>query len=478
MKTYWSAFLSLLFLMTLAGCGNEQFGTGGQSSNSTANPLTSYSHQSCSNFTLIKPKVDVVYVVDNSTSTYYIPSDIKVALRNTVTTLSNDFDYRVIGTPLIPTANGNQEYQIMTNSSNLNGVTKTPLTSANDFNFFTLPGQNAGSYEQGFDRTHSFVSQHKTSGLIRSDAHIIIVLVSNGSDNDVERSSPYQQYFSANYNSALQKMKTLKNAGYQLRFNSVTAHEPFDQSGNPRCPSGYFSSLKSYVQMSKDIYTYTRGIEGNTDQDGDSTPDGYDLCGGGIPNIFSSVNNSIHQVLLAHGYRYWPITFAENNESVSLSEIQVTKIASNGAKVNLVRNVDWTYQDNVNPMSINTREVPTSGEPITGRHFIRFNNLLTYPDCVVVTSVSRTEYFDWVVLPRKPLLPVVIKVNGVEIPQSALSTSQVNTSQTLNIKAGYPTAQDENPPVMRTGFMIQITNPQYFYKSGDTVDTSYTPAGI
>ena len=113
-----------------------------------------------------------------------------------------------------------------------------------------------------------------------------------------------------------------------------------------------------------------------------------------------------------------------------------------------------------------------------GRHFVRFNNLLTYPDCVLVTSVSRTEYYDWVVLPRKPLLPVTVRVNGVEIPQSALSTSQVATSQTMNIKAAYPGPTDDNPPVVRTGFMIQITNPQYFYKSGDTVDTQYTPAGI
>ncbi len=125
-----------------------------------------------------------------------------------------------------------------------------------------------------------------------------------------------------------------------------------------------------------------------------------------------------------------------------------------------------------------TRETPTPGEPVTGRHFVRFNDLLMYPDCVLVTSVSRTEYFDFVVLPRKPLLPVTIKVNGVEIPQSALSTSQVNTSQTLNIKAPYPTTQDENPPVLRTGFMIQITNPQYYYRSGDNVESLYTPAGI
>lgn len=470
MKTYWSAFLSLLFLMTLTSCGNEQFGTGGQSANSTANPLTSFSDQSCSSFTLIKPKVDVVYVVDNSASTYYLASDIKNALRNTVDTLSSDFDYRVIGTPLIETANGNNDYQVMTNSSDLSGLPSAPrrIQTSGEFTFFSNPG--GGGFERGLARVNSFVTAQKSSGLIRSNAHTIIVLISNGRDADIEAQGPFGNgetvYNASAFASALNSLKSKKNASYQLRFVSATAHTS--------CKSGWFGSQKSYVQMSKEIYNFT----GATDQDGDSTPDAYDLCGSGFTSIFASVNSSIKQVLIAHGYRFWPITFAENNETVSISEIQVTRVGSNGSRVNLVRDVDWTYQDYGSPMAIDTREVPTPGESVTGRHFVRFNNLLMYPDCVLVTSVSRTEYYDWVVLPRRPLLPVTVRVNGQEIPQSALSTSQVNTSQTLNIKAPYPTAQDENPPVMRTGFMIQITNPQYFYKSGDRVDTQYTPAGI
>ncbi len=470
MKTYRSALISLLFLGALTGCGNEQFGTGGQSANDSVPSVSAFSAQSCSSYTLIKPKVDVVYVVDNSASSYYLASDIKNALRNTVDTLSSDFDYRVIGTPLIETANGNNDYQVLTNSTDLAGLPGAPrrIQGSGDFTFFSNPG--GGGYERGINRVNSFVSAQKSSGLIRSNAHTIIVLISNGRDADIEAQGPYGNgetiYNASAFASALNTLRNQKNASYQLRFNSVTAHTS--------CKSGWFSSQKSYVQMSKEVYS----TSGATDQDGDSSPDAYDLCGSGFSSIFASVNNSIKQVLIAHGYRYWPITFAENNESVDINEIQVTKVASNGSKTQLVKGTDWTYQDNVTPMVINTRETPTAGEPITGRHFVRFNDLLMYPDCVLVTSVSRKEYFDWVVLPKKPLLPVTVKVNGVEIPQSAMSTSQVSTSQTLNIKAPYPAAADENPPVMRTGFMIQITNPQYYYKSGDNVETLYTPAGI
>lgn len=473
MKTYWSAFLSLLFLMALTGCGNEQFGTGGQSANSTANPLTSFSHQSCSNFTLIKPKVDVVYVVDNSASSFYLASDIKLALQRTVDGLSSDFDYRVVGTPLIETSGGNNDYQVMTNSPDLNGIPTDGrrIQSSNGFTFFA--NASGGANERGLNRVHSFVNAHR-GGLIRTQAYTLIVLVSNGRDVEVEPSLNFNNgeigYSSTAFNTALSNMRTLKNnlQAQQLRMISVTAQSS--------CQPGFTPSLRSYVQMSQKLYEDSRA----TDQSGNATPDAYNICTNSISNIFSTVNSAIKQVIVPHGYRFWPITFAENNETVSLDEIRVTKISPNGSRTELARSSEWTYEQR-NPLNPTpTREVPTPGEPISGTHFVRFNNLLMYPDCVLVTSVSRTEYYDWVVLPRRPLLPVTIRVNGQEIPQSALSTSQVNNSQTLNIKADWPNpgSGNDNPPVMRTGFMIQITNPQYFYKSGDSVDTQYTPAGI
>ncbi len=467
MKTYWSAFLSLLFFTMLTGCGNEQFGTGGQSSNDSVPSVSAFSAQSCSTYTLIKPKVDVLYVVDNSASSYYLSNDVKTALRNTVDSLSRDFDYRVIGTPLIQTANGNEDYQVMTNSTDLAGIPGSPkrIQTSSEFTFFANPG--GGGYERGLNRVYGFVNYHK-GNLLRNNAYTLVVLLSNGRDADIEAQSPYGNgesiYNSSNFTIALNNLKSVKNAlmAQQFRFVSVTAHTS--------CNSGWFSSLKSYVQMSKEMYN----ISGASDQDGDSTPDAYDLCGGGVSSIFASVNNAIKQVVIAHGYRFWPITFAENNVTVSTDDIKVTKVSTTGAKTNLVRDVDWTYQDYGSPMPINTRETPTPGEPITGRHFVRFTNLLNYPDCVLVSSISRTETYNYVVLPKKPLLPVTVKVNGVEIPQSALNTGSVGTSQTLNIKF----SPANTPPVMRTGFMIQITDPNYYYKSGDNVESFYTPAGI
>ncbi len=471
MKTYQSAFLFLLFFTFLTGCGNEEFGTGGQSSNSTASPLTSYSHQSCSNFTLIKPKVDVVYVVDNSASTYFLASDIKNALKNTVDTLSSAFDYRVIGTPLIATSGGDNDYQVMTNSTDLAGLPSAPrrIQSSSEFTFFANPA--GGGYERGLNRVYSFVNTHRGS-LLRTNAYTLIVLISNGRDADIEAQGSFGNgettYNSSAFNSALSNLRSVKNSlmAQQFRLVSVTAYTS--------CKPGWFSSQKSYVQMAKTLYQES----GASDQDSDSSPDAYDLCGSGFSSIFSSVNNSIQQVLINHGYRFWPITFAENNESVDINEIQVTRISSNGSRTNLVKNTDWTYLDYGSARSENTRETPTPGEPVYGRHFVRFNSLLTYPDCVLVTSVSRTEYYEWVVLPKKPLLPVTVKINGATVPQTALDTSGVMTSVSRNVKAAYPSAGDQLPPVIKSGYMIRITNPTYYYKSGDNVEALYTPAGI
>src|SRR3989338_8669634 len=102
MKIYWSVIHSLL-LATLVSCGSEQFGTTPQSSTSAPDPLRVYEHHSCTNRTLIPPKVDIVYVVDNSGSSFNIQDSVKAAVRNTVNSISQEFDYRVIGTTLLNT---------------------------------------------------------------------------------------------------------------------------------------------------------------------------------------------------------------------------------------------------------------------------------------------------------------------------------------------------------------------------------------
>lgn len=473
MKIKWSAFYTLSMLLALAGCGSEQFGSSPKTTTESVSPLKSYSHNSCSTYTLIKPKVDVLYVIDNSASSYYIASDIKTAISNTVNSLSADFDYRVVGTPLLETASGNNDYQVMTNSTDLYGIPSDSrkISSSGSFSFFG--NAPISGVEKGLGRVVSFVDAHKNA-LLRPNAYTVIVLVSNGRDLEVEEDAGFgngeTRLNTANYNARLSSLRSLKSPGLnalQLRMISVTAKSV--------CQSGWRSSNLSYVKMAKQLYVDSLAQDS-------AAQDSYDLCSaGGISSIFTAINNSIKQVVLPHSYRYWPITFAENNETVSTSEIRVTKVTPNGSTVDLTRDMEWFYEDRGTAQSVNTRELPTVGEPIVGRHFIRFQNLVTYPDCVLVTSVSRTEYFDYVVLPQKPIIATLsIRINGQVIPKSTTNgwSDETSVQQTINIKAPYPSAADENPPVMRTGFMIKLNGASNYYKSGDNVEVNYNPAGV
>ncbi|MFP5385402.1 MAG: hypothetical protein ACLGHN_04945 [Bacteriovoracia bacterium] len=471
MKIQWSVFLSFLLLFTLVGCGGEEFGTAPQSTKQTPNALTNYSHSSCSTFTLIRPKVDVLYVVDNSSSNYYIPDQVKSALGQTVNSLSSSFDFRVIGTPLLETSQGNADFQVMTNSSDLSGIPSDArrITSASYFSFFSnAPTSGA---EKGLGRLVSFLNAHQNA-LIRRESHLVVVLVSNGRDAEVE-DDPFGTgqtvLNTTNWNARLTSLRNIKTSldSLQLRLISVTAH-------THACKPGWRGSEKSYIKMSKQLYADSGATDNPAKQDA------HDLCNSET-NIFEPINNSIQQVLIPHQYRYWPITFAENDEMVSLNEIRVHKVSSNGTSVELTRNTDWTYEYKNPAENMNTRELPTPGEPVFGSHFIRFSNLLVYPDCVLVTSVSRTEYFGFVVLPQKPVVSSInLRINGRTIPQSSTNgwSDLTSSATTRNIKVPYPAAGDENPPVIRTGFMLQLNGASNYYKSGDNVEVNYIPAGI
>jgi hypothetical protein len=143
--------------------------------------------------------------------------------------------------------------------------------------------------------------------------------------------------------------------------------------------------------------------------------------------------------------------------------------------------VDWFYEDRGSSQTVQTRELPTPGEPVTGRHFIRFNQLITHPDCILVTSVSRTEYFNYIVLPQKPKVETIsVRINGSVVPKSMTNgwSDQTSSVMTRNVKAPYPSPGDENPPIIRTGFMLKLNGSANYYKSGDKVDVNFIPAGI
>ena len=467
MKIQWSVFFSFLLLFTLVGCGGEEFGTSPQSVKGTSNPLRNFSHFACADKTPIKPKVDILYVVDNSGSSFYISNDIKNGVMNTVNKVSTGFDYRIIGAPLIPDSTPYNDYQVLTNSVDPLPDPSRKIISASELTFFQNPGQQYES-EKGLERTINFINN--TGTLFRSDAYLIIVLVSNGRDTFVEidpegdgntiqhvkpNTNPPQTYFTDRVNS-FNSIKTSKNLT-QLRFFAVTA--------GSACKSDWRRSTHSYVAMANTL------------------PDGrhFDLCTGSVSSIFDQVNETVREQIIPHQYRYTPVTFAENTQNnVSVNDIKVHKISDSGAVTELTRNTDWVYEDRGSVQTVNTRELPTPGEPATGRHFIRFTNLISYPDCVQVTSVSKTEYFGFIVLPQPPVVSSIhVTIRGNVIPQSSTNGWTYRGNITVpNIKKPHTASPGgEIPAIPRTGFMIELHGEANYYKAGEE-QVNYIPAGI
>lgn len=472
MKIYWSAFLSFSLLLALVGCGTEQFGTTPQEKAEKPNPVTGFQQASCTGHTLEKPAVDILYIVDNSASNTYVSQDIRTAIQNTINSISTEFDYRVIGTPLLKTSQGNEDYQILSRSRLPSTIPSSKVvTSSTQFSFFNNVVNDVNVVEAGLGRAQNFISNHQTD-LFRQGAYLFIVLVSNGRDTEVEKPDPAYGasadaptvQITTEFNKRKAEFAEIKKylKSQQLRLFSVTA--------NTRCKSGYISSPLSYAAMSQALYdTHGFGYK--------SSADHYDLCQPtSAGQIFADVNANIKQIIVPHTYKYWPITFSETATGLNTSEIKVYKSSPLQAPT-LIPSSHWTYISNTNNTTYQSRVKPNVGEPINNRHLIEFTsgNEVTYPECIQVTSVSNLEYFGYVVIPKDPKPEsVVLKINGRQIPPSTTDGWSLIGEQTRNIKIAHDGFSNK-PEVVRNGYMLQLNGSNNYYKSGDSVEINYIP---
>jgi hypothetical protein len=474
MRIYWSAFLTLLLLFALGGCGQEQFGAAPQTKAEKAPEVSLYTQASCAERTQINPEVDFLYLVDNSSSNYYISSSIKAEIEKTISSVSNQFDYRIIGTPLLKTAGGDEDYQVLAKSPKklASSFDNKKIKAPSDFNFFSNIVQ--GSNEPGLRRAIEFMTAHQSDGLFRKNAYTFVVIVSNGRDTEVEvPMSPTTQetiQLTTVYNERLQSFATLK-----AYFNSKQ-FRLFSIAPLSSCVSGYKPAKKSYAAMSKDLYlAHSPAL---TDQGtSDAYPDHYDLCSS-VSSVFSSINSTIKQVTLPHKYKYWPMT--ATNDYLDPSSIKVFKSSPSSAPVEI--KTGWKYVNNSSNATYNTRIEPTPGEPTSARHLVEFDpgSEIVYPSCVNITSSTYPEYFGYIVIPRQPDFqqPVIVKINGKVIPKSETDGwSWIGYKANFNIKVPHDGAPD-TPEALKSGFMFKLNGSANYYQSGDSVEVNYLQADL
>lgn len=490
--------LTLLGLGLLGACSKEQFAGTPKAENLTADNVSVSQNQTCAGHTLVKPPVDILYIVDNSQSAAFLSSTIRQQVRQTVQSVSAEFNYRILIAPLFAvngSAMGENALPVVTNDAN--GINQGTIISPESLDVSSFFASTSGATsEAGFDRAITVLNNYRgPGGVFRQGAHTIVVLVSNGDDTSVLNDSAGQISFNGTkYGqkvTAFNNMKTTLSA-QQLRFFSVVA--------NSTCQSGWKHGY-AYRRMSCDLYAssgatdqqgrFTSGGCGllaqgtNPDYPNDPsksyysiytgiTPDSYNLCNSDTSSLYAGVNSSIRQEVLDHYYNWWPIT---NDPGAVIdtdpSAIQVVKLKSNGQQEIIGASATNGYVYRGARYNQNTRFLPTAGEPQTGLFVELFGNArVQYPDCVFVRTQTPVETYEYVVVPTRPdfTKPFQILKNGVTVPTTHWTFENYQTNKNIKVNGS-------GAPLLRTGYFIKLASP-YTYVSGDNMSTLYTPAPI
>lgn len=529
---------NLCLILLLPGlffsCAKEEFAATRGQKQETVPQVVRASSSVCSNFTLIRPKVDLLFLWDNSSSSYFINPQTREALNRLVENVSNRFDYHIVLAPLVRPTNWqiNEHVRLVAfDDQGLNSqaiAMRIPKENASSSLNFPTAG---GNIEAGLNRAKELLEANQSNGIFRQGANTLIVLMSTEDDNhymQVNNLSFPSSTIQNNYVShKLHELLCLRGnydgrlgAGYtgsygvncsgapalnstMMRFISVVAHHPTVCSQN-----GIINSKRgvAYIRASNDIYNepYSNGTPLPVDQFNRATPDSTDICLRNYDSIFDGVNSAIQDTVVAHTYKFWPVDQA--SRSVDPATIKVRKgtgqeffaIPNN---VNIIESAMDTNDTDVFGAPVNgwryvgvqnntpTRFLPSSGEPYSGHLIQLFGQAkVTYPECLQVTYDSQVKYIGYVHIPGKPLeSSIELRVNGSLVPRCQNSTS--TNCWELELSSGQPHFQtDKNimiqgpgnftpasPAELRTGYFLRLRG-NAVIPSGANISVNWLPS--
>lgn len=474
LKRIHSTIVSFFLLGLLSSCGEEILTQNTLSETFLAHDIETFQQNTCSAMRLIKPPVDILFVVDNTGST--LDQDFQ-AIRNqiaaTVSTISNEFDYHIYIAPLkkLPGQDNSAYPLIVSDTSTLNttALNIMQLKDLGTSNFFNQA--TGGSTESGFERVYELVNENTANGIFRPDAHTITVMISNGDDTDVIKSSNFGKSFDP-VAFAQKKQKLLGLAATlnseSFRFISLVPHTS--------CHGWRAGTY--YKRMSAEIYD---AHPGSVEPYGDdpSMKNSRDLCSKNYSNLFSVVNNSIRHQLVGHKYDHWKISSAQSS-AIQEDDITVLKVSQNGATVSIPQSTQNGYEYLGYKQNINTRYLPDPGEPVTGLVIkLNGNARVAYPDCIIAKTRTPTEYFGYAVLPREPQVETLkIEINSQDIPSDSQNGwTYEGYKETLNIKVPGPEGVSTEPAIFKSGYFIKF-NGSSIYTNGDKINIYYKPKAI
>lgn len=482
--------LFLINFLLLMSCTKQEFAATKTPQTSAINPLATTSTQLCSQKTLISPKVDVLFLWDNSSSALFINAASKSSFNQLIASVSEKFDYHILSAPLITTnlASLTEASLVVKDVTSVTGTASAIVRSkdqaASSLNF--TPAQ--GSYEPGVDRATSLIEANRVNGIFRNDAYTIIVVMSNGDDTSCEIESGYTSgCASADWTS---RMQTKIDKLLCLRGNATGVTCPagitslnstmmrfINIAPLTSCSSGLGKINERYRKVAKSIYEapYSNGWPTANDNLNPFTsgptqyPDNYNICSIDFAHIFDGVNTAIKQTLIKHTYEFWPV--AGTNDSLDPDTIKVTR---DDGKALTNRTGESTPADGFSFIGAQTnhytRSLPTQGETFTGQMIQLFgtadNDLIVYPHCLTVTYDAVKAQYGYIYLKYgEPNVPSIeVKINGAVVPQDTtngweyIPGIQFTSSLDPNLKIV------DFPPGTTSGYFIRL-NGTYKFKN-------------
>lgn len=508
-------------MLFVISCNKDFFRTNQVQNKVKTPPIEKSENLLCSEFTTIRPQVDLLFLWDNSTSTIFINPATKNALNRVVETISERFDYHILLAPLIGTGMKDVSFLSLNTKGLDSNIANMRIDKANAANALNFPSGGANA-EKGLQRTSELLSSNISNGVFRKNAYTIVVLMSNQTDNSYITSNKNAKdrldYFNkskheilcirGNYSGACTNTEKLDSQ--MMRFISIVA-----QDIDGKCSSSSINGFDIgmiYEMMSSHIYAapYTNGIPSPTDQvgakfisrggDDYSLFDSYDICNEDYDGIFDGVNNAIQDTVLHHSYRFWPLAAADieldpasikitRNDGVTFNPIDYhitinrDKAAFNDTDKNSGSTLSgFRYHSNTTE---NTRFLPNLGEPYTGHLIELFGDAkITFPSCYKVEFTAPKDYYGYVHLQFKPLAnSIILKINGIDIPKSTTNGWElmVDTNgapehfdnKNIKIKSSNDDTE-ENPAVLKTGYFLKLYG-NAIYSNDAQIDAVYDP---
>ncbi len=524
-KVFAQVLLAAWMTLGLNSCGEESFSTKSKSDGIVTNTVTTNSTSSCASFTLVKPKVDFLFLWDNSTSTTFINEDTKSALAQVVENISDRFDYHIMLSPLVidSSASTNDYSKLIASSSEglAGSAISMMIPSSSASSALNSFAPASGSLESGVSRAVSLIKNNVSNGIFRGGSYLYIVVMSNQDDNSwsegqaqvagSEREEYVQEQVKkllcirGNYLPSGSTCTGVNLNSTQLRFMNITS---FTDSSSSCSGVSSVKKGETYQDVSSAIYSTPYRIwtdaNGNgqldlsseitgsdfnrhVDQDDRSKPDSYNICNRtNFSSIFDGINSSINQAIIAHKYDYWPVA-TSGAAAIDPAEIQVIKDGKSMIKltepVTSSSASGFTFTNSV--QTVNTRYEPTAGESFSGYVVKLYGNArVTYPECIQVKTQTPKEYFGYINMSSKPVeSSIVVRINGVQVSQSTTngwelikSNGEAQYFTTKNIKIKSPTDYTEaTPAIIKSGYMLKLYG-SAVYSNGAAVEVFYDPA--